>query len=52
MRLHGGDVWGHLAPMFHLVDAFGIYAATLVGARHVTMPRFTPLAALLVIGAF
>lgn len=22
MRLHRGDVWGHFAPMFHLVDVF------------------------------
>ncbi len=51
MALHGGDVWGHVAPMFHLVDAFAIYAVTHVGGRHVTMPAFEPKAALALIGA-
>ena len=46
MALHGGDVWGHIAPMFHLVDAFAIYAVTHVGGRHVTMPAFEAKAAL------
>ena len=50
MALHGGDVWGHIAPMFHLVDAFAIYAVTYVGGRHVTMPAFEPKAALALIG--
>jgi len=52
MRLHGGDVWGHFAPLFHLVDAFAVYAITLVGGRHVTVPMFAPLTALLAIGAW
>ena len=41
MRLNRTDVWAHVAPMFHLVDAFAIYAVTLVGGRHVTagLPR-------------
>ena len=52
MRLHGGDIWGHFAPLFHLVDAFAVYAITLVGGRHVLVPTFTPLVALLTIGAF
>ena len=30
MNLNAGDVWGHFAPMFHLVDVFAIYAITLV----------------------
>ena len=30
MRLDGSDVWAHVAPMFHLVDAFAVYAVTLV----------------------
>ena len=51
MALHCGDVWGHVAPMFHLVDAFAIYAVTHVGGRHVTMPAFEPKAALGLIGA-
>ena len=51
MALHGDDVWGHIAPMFHLVDAFAIYAVTHVGGRHVTMPAFEPKTALALIGA-
>lgn len=50
MRLHGGDVWGHFAPMFHLVDVFAIYAMTLVGARHVIIPTFQATEALLTMG--
>jgi hypothetical protein len=50
MRLHGGDVWGHFAPMFHLVDAFAIYSMTLLGARHVIVPAFNASDALLTLG--
>ena len=50
MGLGQHDVWGHLAPMFHLVDVFAVYAVTLAGGRHVTLPTFTPQAALLAIG--
>jgi hypothetical protein len=50
MRLHDGDVWGHFAPMFHLVDAFAIYAMTLLGARHVIAPAFNATDALLTLG--
>jgi len=41
MALNSRDVWGHFAPMFHLVDAFAIYAITLVGGRHAILPTFT-----------
>ncbi len=50
MNLHSGDVWGHFAPMFHLVDVFAVTAITLLGGRHVTLPVFRPLDALLAIG--
>lgn len=50
MGLNGRDVWGHFAPMFHLVDAFAIYAITLVGGRHAILPTFTAQEALLMIG--
>eukprot|EP00966_Prymnesium_polylepis_P112412 2600663-Prymnesium_polylepis.1 len=33
-RHHASDVWGHFAPMFHLVDAYGMYCTTWVGGRH------------------
>ena len=50
LALNSRDVWGHFAPMFHLVDAFAIYAITLVGGRHAILPTFTPQEALLTIG--
>ena len=50
MGLNSRDVWGHFAPMFHLVDAFAIYAITLVGGRHAILPTFTAQEALLMIG--
>ena len=31
------DVWLHAAPLFHLADAFAIWALTLAGARQVLM---------------
>jgi hypothetical protein len=50
MNLSRHDVWGHFAPMFHLVDVFAVYAVTLVGGRHVTLPAFSPQEVLLAIG--
>ena len=50
MSLNSKDVWGHFAPMFHLVDAFAIFAITLVGGRHVILPTFSAQAALSTIG--
>ena len=50
MRLHGGDVWGHFAPLFHLVDVFAVYAITLLGGRHVIMPTFSAQDVLLTMG--
>ena len=34
------DVWGHVAPMFHLADAWATFALTAAGGRHVFLPRF------------
>lgn len=51
MGLNSKDVWGHFAPMFHLVDAFAIFAITLVGGRHAILPTFSAQAALSTIGA-
>ncbi len=34
------DVWGHIAPMFHLADAWSVFAVTMVGGRHIIQPRF------------
>ena len=52
MELQQDDTWGHFAPMFHLVDAFAIYAITLVGGRHAVLPTYTTQQALLSIGGF
>lgn len=42
LKLSDNDVWAHLAPMFHLADAWAIWAMTWVGARHVMMGKFDP----------
>ena len=51
MHLDASDVWCHAAPMYHLVDAFAIYAVTLVGGRHVTVSAFAASELPLVLGA-
>jgi acyl transferase domain-containing protein/acyl-CoA synthetase (AMP-forming)/AMP-acid ligase II/acyl carrier protein/NADP-dependent 3-hydroxy acid dehydrogenase YdfG len=40
MRLTRSDIWLHAAPMFHLVDAFAIYAITSVGGSHILQEEF------------
>ncbi len=34
------DTWAHVAPMFHLADAWATFAITMVGGRHVMLARF------------
>jgi acyl-CoA synthetase (AMP-forming)/AMP-acid ligase II len=46
LSLAGTDRWAHIAPMFHLADAWAVFAVTLVGGVHVFLPRFTAPAAL------
>jgi fatty-acyl-CoA synthase len=46
LQLSDRDVWGHVAPMFHLADAWATVAITLVGGVHVALPRFEARAAL------
>ena len=41
-----GDTWAHLAPMYHLVDAYAIYALTWVGGTHTLQPTWDARAAL------
>jgi acyl-CoA synthetase (AMP-forming)/AMP-acid ligase II len=36
------DRWAHVAPMFHLADAWATFAITWVGGCHVMLPRFEP----------
>ena len=42
LKLVDSDVWGHIAPMFHLADAWATFAITWVGARHVMLDQFEP----------
>jgi len=46
LGLTQNDTWAHIAPMFHLADAWAIFAITLCGGKHVYLPRFEPRAAL------
>jgi acyl-CoA synthetase (AMP-forming)/AMP-acid ligase II len=46
LGLSRNDVWAHVAPMFHLADAWAVWALTLVGAQHVMVDRFAPAKAL------
>jgi acyl-CoA synthetase (AMP-forming)/AMP-acid ligase II len=40
LKLADTDIWGHIAPMFHLADAWATFAMTWVGARHVMVGQF------------
>lgn len=42
LRLSARDVWAHVAPLFHLADAWAAFAITLAGGRHVFFPEFEP----------
>jgi acyl-CoA synthetase (AMP-forming)/AMP-acid ligase II len=42
LQLDNTDVWGHIAPMFHLADAWATFAITWVGGRHIMVGRFEP----------
>lgn len=42
LGISDGDRWGHIAPMFHLADAWAVFAVTWAGGRHVIIPRFEP----------
>lgn len=46
LGLSESDVWAHIAPLFHLADAWAVFAITWAGGRHVFLPRFEPHAAL------
>jgi acyl-CoA synthetase (AMP-forming)/AMP-acid ligase II len=41
-QLSDSDVWGHIAPMYHLADAWATFAISMVGGKHVMVPRFEP----------
>jgi len=40
LKLSDADVWAHVAPMFHLVDAWAVFAITWIGGKHVFLPYF------------
>ncbi len=42
LELGQADVWAHIAPMFHLADAWATFAITWVGGCHRFLPRYTP----------
>ena len=42
LSVNDSDVWLHVAPMFHLADAWACYTFTMAGGSHVFIPGFTP----------
>lgn len=42
LQLTDRDVWIHVAPLFHLADAWATWAITWVGGRHVLVREFEP----------
>ncbi|UCE41303.1 MAG: long-chain-fatty-acid--CoA ligase [Candidatus Aminicenantes bacterium] len=40
LKLTQDDRWLHVSPMFHLADAWAVWALTKVGAIHVMVPGF------------
>ena len=40
LKLSDSDTWGHIAPMFHLADAWATFAITWVGGCHVMLGQF------------
>jgi fatty-acyl-CoA synthase len=43
LRLTDSDHWFHVAPLFHLADAWATFAITWSGGKHVILPTFDPL---------
>lgn len=46
LEITEADRWAHVAPMFHLADAWAVFAISLVGGAHVLQPRFDAAATL------
>jgi fatty-acyl-CoA synthase len=42
LKLVDSDRWLHVSPMFHLADAWAVWALTQVAATHVMLPCFDP----------
>jgi len=43
LHLTDCDNWFHVAPLFHLADAWATFAITWVAGKHVILPSFDPL---------
>lgn len=41
-KLADSTVWHHIAPLFHLADAFFIWSVTYQGGRHIMQRQFEP----------
>ncbi|MCB9880532.1 MAG: AMP-binding protein [Planctomycetes bacterium] len=46
LELEANDTWAHIAPMFHLADAWATFAITLAGGCHVFLSDFDAESAL------
>ncbi|MHB8842940.1 MAG: long-chain-fatty-acid--CoA ligase [Candidatus Aquicultor sp.] len=46
LQLTDSDVWLHVAPLFHLADAWATWAVTWAGGTHVLVREFEPRAVL------
>lgn len=46
LRIDADSAWGHIAPMFHLADAWSVWAITAAGGTHAFLPEFTAAGAL------
>ena len=46
LRIDGSSAWGHVAPMFHLADAWAVWAVTAAGGTHAFLPEFSAVGAL------
>jgi acyl-CoA synthetase (AMP-forming)/AMP-acid ligase II len=42
LQLNDSEVWIHVAPLFHLADAWATWAVTWVGGTHVLVREFNP----------
>ncbi len=42
IHLTDSDHWFHVAPLFHLADAWATFAITWVGGKHILVPTFDP----------
>lgn len=42
LNLNENDNWLHVSPMFHLADAWAVWAITKAGGTHIIVPEFNP----------